>query len=73
MGLGLEELQQHVQSANERLLMAKLLEAGKIMEEQETVSRSRQETTPLSVFAHEEGLQVSSTFLCAVACGVKIA
>lgn len=36
--MNLHELQQHAKSANERLLMVKLLEASKIMEEQEVVS-----------------------------------
>lgn len=36
--MDLHELQQHANTPNERLLMAKLMEAGKIMEEQETVS-----------------------------------
>lgn len=38
IGMDLQELQQHANTPSERLLMAKLLEAGKIMEEQETVS-----------------------------------
>ena len=35
----LTELQQQAESASERLLLAKLQEAGRIMEEQETVRR----------------------------------
>lgn len=35
--MDLQDLQQHAQSANERLLMVKLLEASRIIEEQEAV------------------------------------
>jgi hypothetical protein len=38
-GLPLEQLQQAAESASERLLLVKLQEAGRIMEEQQAVSR----------------------------------
>jgi hypothetical protein len=40
-GTPLSELQQQAESSHERLLLAKLQEAGRIMEEQESVSSSR--------------------------------